>query len=88
MILRLSMTEQEQVDIGAYCTELLLDNRFKNLVNVTDLNLSQDMLNAATPEDREGVWYQYQGLKYFLDTMRQFVLNKDQILALNELKDE
>jgi hypothetical protein len=82
------MEEQEQIDLGAYCTELFMDERFAKLVNLTETSLSLDMLNAEGPMEREKVHGIYQGLKYFLDTMRQFAANKDQILALRETKED
>lgn len=78
------MEEQEQIRIGSYCHELLEDARFNELIQIIELSLSQDALQSEDREERDGIYYTYQGLKYFLDTCKQFVLAKDQIVSKNE----
>lgn len=78
------MEEQEQLRIGSYCTNLLADAQFNELAQIVELSLSQDMLTADTAEEREKIHSTYKGFKYLLDTMQQFVVCKDQIVANQE----
>ena len=82
MTLRLSMnnlSEQELVEHGFYCEELLSDPRFNELVKVCSDQFAINILEHDKLEDRELVYNSYQGLKAFLALATQFVAIKDQI---------
>lgn len=78
------MTEQEQLALGSYCHELMADERFNQLITLTEASLSLQMLESKDAEEREKVHSIYKGMTYLLDTMQQFVINKDQIVVNNE----
>ena len=71
------MDEQKILELGFYSEELLNDQRFNELVQYLVEDLSKAMLASESPEEREGYHGAYIGLRTILETMRQFVLNKD-----------
>jgi hypothetical protein len=81
------MTEQETIEMGCYCQELMVDPRFSKLVSVCENQLALESLQGTTPEEREKTYYTYQGLKSLLELMQQFVIAKDQIVALREQEE-
>ena len=80
------MDEQEIADVGGYCEILLGDEQFKKLIALCESNLSLQMLESGTAEEREKTHRTYLGFKELVEMMRGFVCVKDEILAKNEDK--
>lgn len=78
------ITEQKACDVGGYCQILLEDKSFDELVDLCKENLAVQMLEADSPEEREGCHRTYAGLAELINMMQQFVIVKDQIVAKNE----
>jgi hypothetical protein len=82
------LDEQVQIEIGMFCHTLMADDKFNQLVSLCEGQLSLEMLESNSAEEREKTYNTYQGLKTFLARMQQFVINKDQIAARKELEEE
>lgn len=78
------ITEQKACDVGGYCQILLEDKSFEELVDLCRENLAVQMLEANSPEEREGYHRTNVGLNELINMMHQFVSVKDQIVAKNE----
>jgi hypothetical protein len=82
------MEEDKAIELGSYSQELMLDPRFNELVSLCESNLSLQMLDAKTAEERETVHRTYQGLKEIVSFMQQFVSVRDQIVLRREEEEK
>lgn len=82
------LTEQELIDLGCYCEQVLNDPRFNNLVEVCVQQFSNNILETEKTEERESLYFTYQGLKAFLALIMQFVTIKDQIAEKQNQEQE
>lgn len=80
-------TEADTIELGMYCQTLMEDANFSNLVKVCEAQFALDVLNTEDEKERTRVYNTYQGLKSLLETMQQFVIAKDQIVARNEKEE-
>ena len=81
-------SEDELVELGMYCEQLLNDAKFNELVEVCEDEIAKNVLVAPKLEDREQLVFIYQGLKGFLGMASQFVMIKDQIAAKQNQKQD
>lgn len=80
--------EDELVELGMYCEQLLADQGFNKLVEACSDEFGRNILEAENADKREEIVAIYQGLKAFLSLATQFVMVKDQIAAKQNQKQD
>jgi hypothetical protein len=80
------MTDEELIDLGTWCEELLSEERFRRVVEEFEQQCFQHFI-TTTPKDkmeRESIYLQCQGAKDFLAHVRAYAEQKD--IALKRIE--
>lgn len=84
------MQDDELIELGLYCEDLLQQGAFQLLVQQFDQQCFQHMMATvpANKMEREGLYAQWQGANAFLNHLRAFVEQKNETLKRIEALSE
>lgn len=84
------MTEDRMMELGSYCESFLAHPTFQDLCAEFDKSTVQSML-ATKPtdaDDREHMYFTFQGAQQFIGFMQQLVQAKDKLIAADDEQDD
>ena len=76
------MTDQDTIELGYYCEEVLRNDLFNVVAQQFEQQCFVHMMSTAPDKkmEREGIYSQYRGFKDFLGHMVAIVEQKDRII--------
>lgn len=76
------MTDDERIELGHYCEDLLQQEAFQFVLQQFEQQCFQHFVTSKPPNkmERESIYAQYQGANALLDHIRAFVSDKNETL--------
>ncbi len=80
------MTDQEVIELGYYCEELLRNEYFNTVSQQFEQQCFVHMMTTAPKDkmEREGIYSQYRGYKDFIAHLVAFVEQKNRLIKEHE----